>query len=311
MYAKEGLNVPKIRTRSVDNCIKELKIMKSKYPDTVYVNIQDDNFFSHDISWIKEFSEKYKKEIGIPICLRAIPIFFTEDKAKLMKDCGLTWVFAGLQTGSEKIQKDIYQRYISNEQFLKTAEIIHRMGFVPYYDVILDSPFETEEDVLQTAGVVLKIKKPYQLLLFSLTFFPGTVIYDIAKEKGMEVEDPFTKSYQNFKNTYLNRAIRLTPLLPHKFMRFLVQKRNNKVLKILMPAIYYTSIFLIEPINLLKLVNLSFDGDVKKTFKMIRAFLKTAIKKIMLRNTGSVKRTLKNKSIKFNKSSKENLLTAA
>jgi len=78
-----------------------------------------------------------------------------------------------------------------------------------------------------------------------------------------------------------------------------------------MPAIYYTSIFLIEPINLLKLVNLSFDGDVKKTFKMIRAFLKTAIKKIMLRNTGSVKRTLKNKSIKFNKSSKENLLTAA
>lgn len=297
MYAEENLNVPKIRTRSVDNCIEELKIMKSQYPDTVYVNIQDDNFFAHDIEWIKEFSEKYKKDIGIPICLRAIPIFFTDDKAKLMKECGLTWVFAGLQTGSEKVQKDIYHRYISNEQFVKTADIVHKMGFVPYYDVILDSPFETEEDVLQTIEQILKLKKPYQLLLFSLAFFPGTVIYDIAKERGMEIEDPFTKAYQQWKPTFLNRTTRLCPLLPHSFIRFLVRKRNNKTVKALMHFLYYFSVYALEPINWFKLVNLSFGKDIKKTIRMARSFARYGMKKMFLRNTSSFKKAIEPKKI--------------
>ena len=300
MYAEENLNVPKIRTRSADNCIEELKIMKSQYPDTVYVNIQDDNFFAHDLAWIKEFSEKYKKEIGIPICLRAIPIFFTEDKAKLMKECGLTWVFAGLQTGSEKIQREIYQRYISNEQFLKTANIVYKMGFVPYYDVILDSPFEREESVLQTIDLILKLKKPYQLQLFSLAFFPGTVIYDIAKERGMEIEDPFTKAYQTFKGTFLNKVIRIIPIFPESFIRLLVNNRNNKVVKILMSITYYPSIYILEPINFVKLVNLSFDRNIKKTMRMMRSFAKTAIKKLILHNTSSLKLTDKSKVIKLN-----------
>tara|TARA_Y100000310_G_C20703195_1_gene832030 strand:- start:5432 stop:7633 length:2202 start_codon:yes stop_codon:yes gene_type:complete len=289
MYKEENLNVPLIRTRSVYNCIEELKIMKSKYPDTVYINIQDDNFFGHDIDWIKEFSEKYKKEIGIPICLRAIPIFFTEDKAKLMKECGLTWIFAGLQTGSQRVQKDIYQRYISNEQFLKTADIIHKMNFVPYYDVILDSPFETEEDVLQTIDVILKFKKPYQLQLFSLAFFPGTVVYDIAKERGMEIEDPFTKNYQDFKSNFFNRVIRLIPILPNSFIKYLVKNRNNKAVKMSLPPIYYTSISILEPVSWLKLINMSFSGDIKKTFKMGKSFIKTGIRKIFLHNTSSFK----------------------
>jgi len=291
MYSEENLNVPKIRTRSVDNCIEELKIMKARYSDTIYINIQDDNFFAHDIAWIKEFSEKYKKEIGIPICLRAIPIFFTEEKAKYMKECGLTWVFAGLQTGSEKVQRDIYQRYISNEQFLRTAEIIHKMNFVPYYDVILDSAFETDEDVLQTIEVILKLKKPYQLQLFSLAFFPGTVIYDIAKEKGMEIEDPFTKVYQIYKGTYLNKIIRMAPILPETFIRFLVRSRNKKIMKVVIPLIYFPSIYILEPINFLKLVNISFDNDIRKTIKMARSFTKTAVKKLFLRNTSSIKLT--------------------
>src|SRR3989344_4830808 len=281
MYAEEKLNVPKIRTRSVDNVIEELKFMKSEYPDTIYMNVYDDNFFAHDIEWIREFSQKYKKEVGIPIVLRAIPIWFTEEKAKLMKECGLTWIISGLQTGSEKVQKEIYERYVSNEQFLKTTEIMHKLNFCAYYDVILDSPFETDEDILKTVDVILKIKKPYQLQLFSLTFFPGTVIHDIAQERGMDVDDPFSKSYFGLKKTYLNRAIRLIPLLPNSFMKFLVRNKNNKIAKMSMPMIYYPSIFILEPMLWLKMVNMGYGGNLRKTVKTLKSFMKTGVKQML------------------------------
>jgi len=298
LYQEENLNVPKIRTRSVDNVIEELNIMKSQYPNMVYVNIQDDNFFAHDIGWIKEFSEKYKKEIGLPIILRAIPIFFTEDKAQVMKECNLKWVMAGIQTGSERIQKEVYERYITNEQFLKTAEIIHKLKFVPEYDVILDSPFETEEDVLKTIDLILKIKKPYKLLLFSLIFFPGTVIHDMAKTRGISIEDPYTKTYLQFKGTFLNRIIRLIPLCPNSFIRFLVKNRHNKVVKISLPMIYYLSIYTVEPIQLLKLVNISFGKDIKRTLKIIRPFFKSALQRIIFHNMSANKKIIKSKYIK-------------
>jgi len=298
MYSEERLNVPLIRTRSVDNVMKELRVMKSKYPDMVYVNINDENFFAHEVDWIKEFSEKYKKDINIPISLVAIPIFFTEEKAKLMKECGLKWVGPGLQTGSEKIQREVYQRYISNEQFLKAAELIHKMEFLPWYDVILDNPFETEEDVIMTIDLILKLKKPYQLKMFSLGFYPGTVIYDIAKEKGLEVYNPFYKNYHKFKKTFLNRFIRLCPILPHKFLKFVVNHRKNKIVQLTFPLVYYPSITILEPFSFLKMAHISFNRDTKRTVKSAMLFFKSfALKKFF--NNESIIRE-KSKIIKLN-----------
>ncbi len=287
MYAEEKMNVPKIRTRSVDNVMEELRYMKSNYPDTVYVNIQDDNFFAHDIAWLKEFSEKYKRDIALPIVLRAIPIWFTEEKGRVLKECGLTWVLSGMQTGSQRVQKDIYQRPISNEQFLKTTDIIKKLNFCAYYDIILDNPLETEEDVLQTIDVALKIKKPYQLQLLSLTFFPGTVIYDIAKERGIEVEDPFAKNFYGLKNTYLNKIVRLIPLLPNPFVRFLVKARNKKAAKMALPLIYYPAIFTVEPLIWLRLVFKSFNGSIDKTYRMVKSFASLGIKQMIFKMPAS------------------------
>jgi radical SAM superfamily enzyme YgiQ (UPF0313 family) len=283
LYKEENLNVPKIRTRSVDNCMEELKLVKINYPNTIYINMLDDNFFGHDVEWIREFSEKYKKDIGLPMIARATPTFFTEEKAGLMKECGLIWIMTGLQTGSERIQREIYHRYINNEQFLKMTEIVHKFGFVGEYDVILDNPFEAEDDLLKTIDVILRIKKPYKLLLYSLMIFQGTALYDMAKEKNIEMDDP-TKSYLKFKPTYLNRVIRLIPLYPKPFITFLVHNRKNKVAKILLPFFYHISITTLEPPFLLKLVYISFNRNIMKTIGIIKPFLKTAMQRIVKQN---------------------------
>ena len=60
---------------------------------------------------------------------------------------------------------------------------MRKYGISGYYDVILDNPFETEEDALETVRVLQNVRKPFQLQLFSLTFYKGTEIFDLLHEK--------------------------------------------------------------------------------------------------------------------------------
>jgi anaerobic magnesium-protoporphyrin IX monomethyl ester cyclase len=41
-----------IRKRSVENVIDEMKYAIKNFPEIVYINFQDDNFFSYDINWM-------------------------------------------------------------------------------------------------------------------------------------------------------------------------------------------------------------------------------------------------------------------
>ena len=51
-----------------------------------------------------------------------------------------------------------------------------------------------------------KIKTPWLLNLFSLSFYPGTDLYDRAKKDGIITDDlneVYRKSFHGFKNNYL------------------------------------------------------------------------------------------------------------
>ena len=52
-----------------------------------------------------------------------------------------------------------------------------------------------------------EIKTPWLLNLFSLTFYPGTTLYDKAKKEGLIIDDlneVYRKSFHGYKKTYLN-----------------------------------------------------------------------------------------------------------
>ena len=60
---------------------------------------------------------------------------------------------------------------------LSPAEAARRIGahrLAGYYDVILDNPWETEQDTLQTARLLSRLPRPFGLAMSSLLFFPGT-----------------------------------------------------------------------------------------------------------------------------------------
>ena len=83
---------------------------------------------------------------------------------------------------------------------------LNKYGVSGYYDVILDNPFEEEKDVLETLRVLRQIPKPFQLQLFTLTFYKGTDIYRMMQEKMGEKGNITIKNYFNYQPHLFKQA---------------------------------------------------------------------------------------------------------
>ena len=207
-----GQNI--LRKRSVDNVIEELKKIKENLPFFELIIFEDDNFFYLSTEEIKEFSEKYKKEIGLQFALSGHPLTITREKLKYLADAGLIILKMGIQTCSEKTKK-LYKRNYPNSQIENTCKIINEFrdkikGVI--YDIILDNPWETEEDLIKTLIFLNKLPTPYFLLIFSLVLFPGTELYDLAKKENLiknELENIYQKHFMDYTKKYINSLFAL------------------------------------------------------------------------------------------------------
>lgn len=78
---------------------------------------------------------------------------------------------------------------------------------MPQYDIILDNPWETDDDLIETLMFLSKLPTPYRLSLFSLNFYPGTELYRKAKMDCIitdDLKDVYRKHFHRCNKTYLN-----------------------------------------------------------------------------------------------------------
>jgi len=205
MYPKQKLP----RKRSIDNIINELAEAIKLLPFIDCITFDDDSFFSFSLKTIEEFCEKYNK-IGLPLNISgATPTTITREKLSLCVDAGLKFVRMGIQSGSERTKK-LYNRRYTNKQVERAAKIINEFKDrteAPQYDIILDNPWENEEDLIETLMLLSKLPTPYKLSLFSLNYFPGTELYKKAKSDGLitdDLKDIYRKDFHGCNKTYIN-----------------------------------------------------------------------------------------------------------
>ncbi len=136
----------------------------------------------------------------------AAPSTVTREKMAALVDAGLIAVRMGIQTGSEHT-KQVYKRYHTNQQIENAAKIFNEFKDKiepPQYDIILDNPFETEDNVVETLRFVAGLPPPFTLSLFSLTFYSATELYDMAEREGILSNKAYTHRFHNLNKTYLN-----------------------------------------------------------------------------------------------------------
>ncbi len=180
---------PTFRQRSVDNVIAEIKQLRKNYPKIEYLVFRDE-IFTINKSWVKEFSEKYSKEVGLPFYCLMRPELITEEIIDDLKKAGLYYIGIGIEAGNDFIRNEVLNRNMSREQIINGLKILHdtKVKFSTYN--IIGSPGETLDTAMETWELNVKCH-PTFADSFTLTPYPKTAIHKYAVENGYL--DPNTK----------------------------------------------------------------------------------------------------------------------
>jgi radical SAM superfamily enzyme YgiQ (UPF0313 family) len=272
----------KIRKRSPENVVEELRQIVSRFPDMILINIHDDCFLAQTADWHRAFAAQYRQHIARPFIVRSTPLHLTEEKIRILKDAGLAWVTMGLQSGSERTNQDVFLRRVSNEKFLEATRLIKKYNISGYYDVILDNPFETDADLIETINVLKKVPKPFQLQLFSLTFYKGTDIFEMFKQRFGPDARPEVRNYFGYKRTFLNKLVRLSPLIPEKWIDYFTTHRADTKARCMFALLYGVLACVAEPVSFFYLMLKSFRNNLLLTLKISLPTFKTKIRERLI-----------------------------
>ena len=210
-----------IRFNSIDYAVKEMARLKNKFKTLSVFDIRDETLFARPLSDFEEFNRRYKKEVGIRFKCLADPPTMDERKLALLVDAGLTDIIIGIQ-GSERVNFEIYKRFITDAQIVKAASIVNKFRdkVAVMYDVITTNPYEEKEDIVNLINLLISLPKPYYLSVNNLVFFFGTPLYDKAiKDRVIKTkkDSAFDLNYWDRwkhiklkrKNAYLNLVLNL------------------------------------------------------------------------------------------------------
>lgn len=272
----------KIRRRSILNIIGELQRAVRENPDLEYINFQDDCFLACSENYLEKFTRLYREQIGCPFIIRAIPNYVNRAKLKALKDSGLTWISLGLQSGSDRISQELYRRRTTRADFLRAAGIIHDLGLAAFYDVIVDNPFENEDEKIETVEAFIETPKPFYPEFFSMVFYAGTELYEKAKlECPDRMEDYRKKDYFIPHKSTINNLVRMAAFLPEKKMRKILKLYRNSPGDLRFRSLGWlaglSTMLFYEPISYFKVIKLSQGGSILKTLKAIPVHMKEGL----------------------------------
>ena len=232
-----------MREKTVDVVLSELKKMKSKY-NLKYIDIKN-NVLSGNKRWIREFCERYPKEVGLPFRIMVQPLQLQSDYASLLKHAGCHHVQMGIETLNPKVRKEVLFRDETNEKVIKALEKLDEAGINFSVDFILGLPGEKEEDLIYSLKVLSPRKKLIRASVFWLQYAPKVAITENALKDGIIGPDDEEAINKGKQDNYLSTGsameterkrvlktyhimFRLLPIIPHKLMMWLISSKLYK-----------------------------------------------------------------------------------
>lgn len=198
-----------LRKRSVQHFFRELKEVTSGYSNIKRICFDDDSFLIRPIEDIKLFTELYKREINLPFFCLAIPKNIQKDKMQLLFSAGMDTIQFGIQSTAPRIL-DLYNRPCYKEDVFEASRIAREVSsnkIIIHYDIILDNPYEKEEELIDCLKFLITLPPPFIINYFKLVFYPGIELTERAKRDGFlkdEMKHVYRRSYNVPKASYIN-----------------------------------------------------------------------------------------------------------
>ncbi len=154
------------------------------------------HFFSHspvvfnsdvlglDLDWLEEMLAAYTAATDRPFFLLMHPERISDRCVDILARHNCCGVAFGVESGSERVRREILNRHHSNEELLEVAERLHKRGLKFRSYNMVGFPTETEDELWETIDLNIKMKADFPRASIC-TPMPQTKIFDLAREKGL------------------------------------------------------------------------------------------------------------------------------
>lgn len=188
----------KVRRRSVENIIQEIKECVDKYNITNFLFWSD--IFNLDRKWVFDLCQAII-DSGLKITWSANTRADTADleMAKKMYESGCRLVSIGVESGSQYML-DKMGKKITLDDIRKTVKIFKKAKIRIYNYFVIGLPWEDEDTVEDTIRFAIELDSDF-ISFYTATPLPGSSFYNYAKEHNLFDKDT------SFENAYFYPAV--------------------------------------------------------------------------------------------------------
>ena len=180
LYSREKRHV---RHKSPGRFIAEMEYSLDETGFDI-VRMLDETFLASTEQWLEEFVALYRQRIGKPLVVTTRPETVKRGKMELLRqaheDIQITM---GIESGSERIRKQVCNRRHSNQDIIDAYHLCHELNFFTSSFNMIGLPGETRRDFMDTIEVN-RAAGVMQPMLSYFYPFPGTPLRDVCLAEG-------------------------------------------------------------------------------------------------------------------------------
>ncbi len=220
----------KVRTRSVENVIKEIDILVKKY-GVKYISFQDD-VFGLNKKWLKKFTDiliNRKYDLNLMCILH--PFSFRKNREEMLTklwNAGFNTISIGLQSADFKILEGIKRRPQEPASAMSLVKIAKNKGFLTSMSFIFGLPGETEDTIKKSIDYILQCK-PHHAEFYSLTVLQGSLL---EKEYHNKAITSIEKNVIRDWARYATKKFYRNPLVIWQNLYYIICNRPGWLLKL-------------------------------------------------------------------------------
>ena len=179
-----------VRFRSPRNIIEEIQLVHEEYPleNSIYLEVES---FNVNNEWAIEVCneiEKYNGSLDTPLSfgsnIRITPNANFDILFEACRRANILDLNIGLESGSERVRKDILKRNYSNDDVIKTTDLAKKYKLNYNFLVMIGIPGETAEDVKETIKIC-RTCQPKEMELYIFYPYPGTDLYKLCEKMNL------------------------------------------------------------------------------------------------------------------------------
>jgi anaerobic magnesium-protoporphyrin IX monomethyl ester cyclase len=249
-------------SRSPQNVIRELKMLKQRYPiDHIWFC---DDIFGLKPGWVLEFARLIQQDnlrTRFKIQSRA-DLLVEEELVNALAAAGCENVWIGAESGSQKIL-DAMDKGTTIEQIHVATKAMKKAGIKPSFFIQFGYPGEDKADIAKTIKMINDLL-PFEIGISVSYPLPGTVFYDRVKadlkkktnwtdsdEMALLFNNTFPPTYYKQLHKYVHKNYHMH-LAKNSLVKLLKNplRINGSSLKKALSVLYYTPATYIERLKL-------------------------------------------------------------